>query len=232
MSYILEALKKSSEERARVVSVTAKNEPTFANARRSTRISPGWLIAAIGLCALTVAAVTWTGADQPKTEPNRSPDHSPRATAPASLAEPAAAPLRPEAAAVAASPGELPPKAPDADIAAKATAMDAPPAPKKRLAKIPTLPPDSPTVPVANAPATQPIPQSGNEMPPELLKQVLAIPISAHIYSGKPAERMIIIDGRAVREGDRLPSGVLVEQITPTGISVSYQGYRASKPVN
>ena len=68
-------------------------------------------------------------------------------------------------------------------------------------------------------------------MPPALLQQVQAIPISAHIYSSKPAERMVIINGRAVHEGDSLPSGALVEQITPDGISVSFQGYRAKRSV-
>ncbi len=68
-------------------------------------------------------------------------------------------------------------------------------------------------------------------MPPELQKQVLAVPISAHVYSSKPAERMVIIEGRAVREGDVLASGMTVEQITPAGIAVSYKGYRTNKPV-
>ena len=110
--------------------------------------------------------------------------------------------------------------------------MDAPPAPKTPVAKPPQPPSNPPAARIANVPAAEPVTSSRSEMPPELLKQVLAIPISAHVYSGKPAERMIIVDGRAVREGDSLPSGVLVEQITPTGISVSYQGYRANKPVN
>ena len=85
--------------------------------------------------------------------------------------------------------------------------------------------------PAASGPAPQAAADSRNEMPPALLQQVLAIPISAHIYSSKPAERMVIINGRAVHEGDSLPSGTLVEQITPDGISVSFQGYRAKRPV-
>lgn len=68
-------------------------------------------------------------------------------------------------------------------------------------------------------------------MPPELMKQVLAVPIAAHVYSSQPAERMVIIEGRAVREGDTLASGMTIEQITPSGIAVSYKGYRANKPV-
>ena len=230
MSYILEALKKSSEERARVVSVSAKAEPAPAHARRPTRLPAGWLIAASVLCALTVTAVTWTTTDRPQAAPDRSPSHSPTAAESASLTEPVAAPPRREAKPVAAS-NEIAAAKPDTDTPAKAIAVNAPPTPKTPVAK--PLPPSSPpAASVANVPAVEPVTPSRSEMPPELLKQVLAIPISAHVYSGKPAERMIIIDGRAVREGDSLPSGVLVEQITPTGISVSYQGYRANKPVN
>lgn len=231
MSYILEALKKSSEERARVVSVSPPTEPALASARRSTRLSPGWLIAGIGLCVLTLTAVTWTRTDQPATEPDRSPSHSPTAAESARLTDPAAAPAHREAPPVAAS-HELAPAKADAGIPPKAIAVDAPPLPKIAVAKPPLPPPDTPAARVANAPAAEPAADSRREMPPALLQQVLAIPISAHVYSGKPAERMIIIDGRAVREGDSLPSGVLVEQITPTGILVSYQGYRANRPVN
>ena len=231
MSYILEALKKSSEERARVVSVSPPTEPALASARRSTRMHPGWLIAGVGLCVLTLTAVTWTRTDLAKVEPGRSPGHSPTAAEPARLTDPAAAPPHRETPPVAAS-HELAPAKDDAGIPAKAIAEDAPPTPKKQLAKPPLPPPDRAAFPVANTPAAEPVPHSRSEMPPALLQQVLAIPISAHVYSGKPVERMIIVDGRAVREGDSLPSGVLVEQITPTGILVSFQGYRANRPVN
>ena len=85
--------------------------------------------------------------------------------------------------------------------------------------------------PATSGSAPQAASEVRGEMPPALLQQVQAIPISAHIYSSKPAERMVIINGRAVREGDALPSGAIVEQITPDGISVSFQGYRAKRSV-
>lgn len=112
-----------------------------------------------------------------------------------------------------------PPSAPPADVA---------PPPKKLAAK-PAPPPEVP--PAAGGPAPQAASEARGEMPPALLQQVQAIPISAHIYSSKPAERMVIINGRAVREGDALPSGALIEQITPDGIAVSFQGYRARRSV-
>jgi general secretion pathway protein B len=229
MSYILEALKKSSEERARLVSAVPPAAPALASAGHTTRRSAWWLLAGIGVGALAVIAFIGMGALAPEIEPDRSPKPSPVA------AEPVTAPVQlDEIAAPSTASLKRPPlKHSDAEIPPRVVTVDAPSPPPKKLAARPPLPPPpaAPTTPAASLqPEAQP--NSRNEMPPELLKQVLAIPISAHIYSSKAAERMIIIDGRGVREGDSLPSGVLVEQITPTGISVSYKGYRANKPVN
>ncbi len=82
----------------------------------------------------------------------------------------------------------------------------------------------------------QPVPAQAvspaTEMPPELLRQVQAIPIAAHVYSSRPADRMVVIEGRAAREGDVTASGMAIEQITPTGIVVTYKGYRANRTVH
>jgi len=228
MSYILEALKKSSEERARLVYAAPQAAPALASAGHATRRSAWWLVAGIGVGALAVIIFIGIDALSPQAEADRSPQLLPVA------AEPAPAPVQLDdvAAPPTASLKKLAPKNPDAEIPPATKALgDAPPPPKKLAAK-PARPPDIPTAPALTVPTAQAQSNSPNEMPPELLKQVLAIPISAHIYSSKAAERMIIIDGRGVREGDSLPSGILVEQITPTGISVSYKGYRANKPVN
>ncbi|MBS1226946.1 MAG: gspB [Proteobacteria bacterium] len=226
MSYILEALKKSSEERARLVCVAPPAAPALANAGQTTRRSAWWLIAGIGVGALAVVAFIGIGALSPQTEADRSPPPLPVA------AEPAPAPAQLDDVAATASLKKLAPKNPNVEIPPAAKAPDdAAPQPKKPAAK-PARPAATPTAPAETVPSAQAQSNSPNEMPPDLLKQVLAIPISAHIYSSKAAERMVIIDGRGVREGDSLPSGVLVEQITPTGISVSYKGYRANKPVN
>ena len=243
MSYILEALKKSSEERARLVAAAPRTEPALANARHATRWSPWWLIAAMLLGALAVTTFIRSGTDQPEAKPDRSPKHLPMAadsatdsaTNSATDSATVPAPLRLDDVPATATASVKKPlqKNPDAESPPRMAQVDAPsPPPKKPAAKPAPSAPEMPTISAVEAPARQAAPNGRSEMPPELLKQVLAIPISAHIYSSKPTERMVIIDGRGVREGDSLPSGVLVEQITPTGIAVSYKGYRASKPVN
>ena len=233
MSYILEALKKSSEERSRLVCVAASDGPAVSDASHVARRPARWPVAMIGVGALAVIAFFGIGAAQRDDAP-ASPATVAKTNDLASISDTAATadvaknPERTDAAPAkvktrpAKDPApQSPPSAPPADVAP----------PPKKVAARPAPPPEVPMAPAASGPAPQAAADSRNEMPPALLQQVLAIPISAHIYSSKPAERMVIINGRAVREGDALPSGALVEQITPDGISVSFQGYRAKRPV-
>lgn len=255
MSYILEALKKSSEERARLAPVEPRPESAPASARAPIRMSPAawrW-IAAAALAALLVVII---GIGKGRLESGSSPDRVQQAD----KSVPSAAPLVPAAAAVA-SPAAVaaePLKLASAAVTTPAaerlvavssapsvaaapkllpeSAVQAPmPAPKPKQEPVP-VPSVAKTAVPNPAPATMPAPapvqNAGADMPPELMRQVLAIPISAHLYSSKPSDRMVIIDGRGVREGDVLPSGMTVEQITPSGISVTYKGYRANRPVH
>ena len=225
MSYILEALKKSSEERSRLVCVAAPDGPAVSEASLVARWPARWPVAMIGLGALAVIAFFGITAF----ERNDAPASPATVTKTGDDADAATALERTDAAP--AKVKSRPAKDPAPPSAPSAPPADVAPPPKKLAAK-PAPPPELMTAPAASGSAPQAAADSRNdEMPPALLQQVLAIPISAHIYSSKPAERMVIIDGRAVREGDALPSGALVEQITPDGISVSFQGYRAKRPV-
>jgi general secretion pathway protein B len=50
--------------------------------------------------------------------------------------------------------------------------------------------------------------------------------LDLHVYAVNPAERFVFINMRKLREGEALPDGVRVEQITPDGVDLSYQGKR------
>ena len=50
--------------------------------------------------------------------------------------------------------------------------------------------------------------------------------LDLHVYAAAPAERFVFINMRKLREGESLPDGVRVEQITPNGVDLSYQGKR------
>ena len=226
MSYILEALKKSSEERSRLVCVAAPDGPAVTGAGQAIRRPARGPTVAIGVGAL--AAIAFVGITA--FERNDAPASPATVTKTGDAADAATAFERTDAALATAKVKSRPAKDPAPPSAPSAPPADVAPPPKKAAAK-PAPPPELMTAPAASGSAPQAAADSRHEMPPALLQQVLAIPISAHIYSSKPAERMVIIDGRAVREGDALPSGALVEQITPDGISVSFQGYRAKRPV-
>ncbi len=54
---------------------------------------------------------------------------------------------------------------------------------------------------------------------------------SVLIYSEKPAERMVNINGRTTREGQEVSDGLKLEEITPDGAIFSFKGYRFQKGV-
>ena len=60
---------------------------------------------------------------------------------------------------------------------------------------------------------------------PELVQQSIPKMIFAgHVYSSNIAQRSIIINDHSMSEGDRVMEGLEVEQITPSGVVFNYQG--------
>ena len=56
--------------------------------------------------------------------------------------------------------------------------------------------------------------------------QLPELRLDLHVYAIDPAERFVFINMRKLKEGESLPEGVRVEQITPTGVALSYRGQR------
>jgi general secretion pathway protein B len=50
--------------------------------------------------------------------------------------------------------------------------------------------------------------------------------LDLHVYDANPANRFVFINMRKLKEGETLPEGVRVEQITTTGVELSYHGKR------
>ena len=50
--------------------------------------------------------------------------------------------------------------------------------------------------------------------------------LDLHSYAPNPALRFVFINMRKLREGESLPEGVRVDQITPTGVELTYRGKR------
>jgi len=69
------------------------------------------------------------------------------------------------------------------------------------------------------------------ELPVAIQEEIPSLSISAHAYSPTPRERLIGINDRVLREGEHAAPGLLLEQITPDGMVLSYKGYRFRRGV-
>jgi general secretion pathway protein B len=97
-----------------------------------------------------------------------------------------------------------------------------------------SVPPDydardyQPAITPAQANATAAARRSG--APPsrdEVLAQGTQLPdlrLDLHVYDADPAKRFVFINMRRLREGETLPEGVRVDEITQTGARLSYRG--------
>lgn len=72
--------------------------------------------------------------------------------------------------------------------------------------------------------------EMGN-LPLQIRQTLPAMAISFHAYSDTPDSRLVGINNRIRREGDSIAPGLLLEQITPDGMIFAYQGYRFRRGV-
>ena len=69
------------------------------------------------------------------------------------------------------------------------------------------------------------------ELPLPIQQEVPNMSFSMLVYSEQPGERMISINGRVMREGQEVKSGLKLDQITPNGAVFSFKGYRFRRGV-
>lgn len=65
-----------------------------------------------------------------------------------------------------------------------------------------------------------------SELPEQIRKQLPKIAFEGHVYSSSVARRSVMINGKKMREGESVGPGLLVKEITPLGAEFEYQGYR------
>lgn len=56
------------------------------------------------------------------------------------------------------------------------------------------------------------------ELPPDSRRGVPEITISLHYYAAEPKSRLVRLNGRILRQGEGAGNGLLLEEITPTGV--------------
>ncbi|MBI5042096.1 MAG: general secretion pathway protein GspB [Gammaproteobacteria bacterium] len=237
MSYILEALKKSQQER-QIGHVPDISQLQDVPLSRPTPRWPRWLLAALLLNAVILVVLAWrnweahmaTGSSPtpvavapPVVSPAVSPVPEPR------LETPAVPPALPEAAL--SHPETLP--EPVTQLPAAAPASEAELAAEPALEAEP-LPPIEPAPGVAEV-----APESSAELPPRWqdlpLEERTGLPaprIDVHVFAQEPERRFVLINLRKYQVGDTLDEGATLDAILADGIVLSYGGrqYRVDRP--
>lgn len=245
MSYILDALRKSDQQRQRGAAPTlllgqatavAPKQPAllsygvFALILLGAGIAIGWLrpwqpqSAAPAPAAIAAKPSEPEPGQVPMSRPDFVPtlERDPQHSAPDTQAVPApAAPALAQAHSV--TPANIekrnaPARIERRNAPAKAVAQ----APKKAAPM--QVPDETAGTPTADsAPAKNVI--SMSELPLALQQELPPMTVTVHAYSGTPADRLVGINNRMLREGDSVAPGLKLEQITPEGMVLGYKGY-------
>lgn len=252
MSFILDALKKSEQERAlgrvpRIAANVLLEEPTAAR-------QPHWVGLAVLLALLAVGLALYGLLREPRPAqvsappvpaPSRAAPGTPPASLPAGPGELVGEPLAVSEGRTAllrygpVAPGAEPPSPPS------------PPAQTKDTARLDTsagkagIPPDliediaafkdavrqerlgSPGDGEARPPAgSRTSDPRQRRLPAELLERLPAYLLTAHVYDALPARRFVVINALRYREGERTRTGLVVEEILPDGVLLAFEGQR------
>jgi general secretion pathway protein B len=197
MSLILDALKKSEQDRRRerVPDLQSIHQTMPSRAPVAAR---RWGWGALALVNIVAIGGWWWYQQQPK-EP--APAVEPSATIESSATAAAATPAEPVATAAVAPQAA----SPAADNTADFT----------RIA------PRAEARPVASLPI-----QEFDELGPDVRSTLPAMTFSFHVYSGDPHNRTIIINNQRMREGDAVSAGVVLERITEDGVILATEQHR------
>ncbi len=145
------------------------------------------------------------------------PNPPPSPDAPAKIS----APVQNQAPVVTVTPSsdETPPVAPPPAVTQPATTAMASNGPEKNISsRVIELVPDN----------WQELPES-YEVADRLPEQLLQLRVGIHVYDADPLKRMVLINGRRFQEGDALPQGGQIIEITPKGLALKYQSTRFHK---
>jgi general secretion pathway protein B len=227
MSFILDALKKSENDRQRQSSPAMFEVKVAAPRRRF----PLWAIGLAALLGINVVVLAWVVMRQPAA-PAAAAAPPANTNLPPNVVYVPAVMIPQPAGGQAVAPAAVAP--PEAGVVAPSVA---PP-----LAEDPLLSNDGPPVPpdfdandyapaVSREEANALVQRRAGFLPSrdDVLAKGIQLPdlkLDLHVYAEKPAERFVFINMRKLREGESLPEGVRVDAVTPQGADLSYRGTR------
>lgn len=228
MSYILEALKKSDQERqighvpdiAQMQAVPTSKPPRW----------PRWLLLALLLNAVILVVLAWRTWEarrlsQVVDAPSIAP--APAAIAPAARVEtPRDTPI------TAVPPDPVSPVAEQAVTSLPESALQTPqPTMMDEIERMPAAEPDTSVTEVAPAAASDTAPR-WEDLPFDERANLPAPRIDVHVFAQEPERRFVLIKLRKYHAGDTLDDGTTLDAILSDGIVLSHGGrqYRVDRP--
>ena len=219
MSYILDALRKSDQQRRRKVAPTLLTlQPSAVVRKRPAYVTYG-LLAVILIGGGVV--IGWLRPWQSEPAAVKPIESKPIELKPA------------ESKPIESKPVDLKP-GPPAPAASEITAQAKPDnvSPQANSAASgKTAPPPERRVDIAAADAAGETVVEMETLPTSIREEVSKIAVSVHAYSTTPGKRLIGIGRRILREGDYVMPGLKLEEITPDGMIFGYKGYRVRRGV-
>jgi general secretion pathway protein B len=224
VSFILDALRKSEHERQR------QGGPGIADLKPVSIAArlPLWAIALGALLLLNIIVVlVLVLRDAPASEPARAPESPAAAVQPPATAAVPATPTTASNEAPPASQYTLPPPV----LTPEPPQYEPEPAPLRADAPPPVYqePVEEDPGPQLDATSTENLPSlydiqiQGSGRVPEMH-------LDLHVYSSRPGERFVFLNGRKYREGGQTPEGTRIERITPDGVVLNHRGLRFLMP--
>lgn len=212
MSYILDALRKADAERDRGNVPGIHAQPSFGDARPGgtpaksrTAITIAFVAFAAAVAVVALVALggflPWFFMSRSAPPPSTGVVPAPVAVAPAPVAPSIAPPIE---------------------------------APKPRLEPAPVVRKPRPTATAASAavaPDAKPAATAERvyalaELPDEIRRQLPNLAVGGSMYSTKPADRILIINGQVLHEGDAIAPGLVLQQIRLKAALLSFRDHR------
>ncbi len=220
MSFILDALKKSENERQRTIGPSLADAPV----RTSQSERPWWALAVAGLLIGNLAVLFFVLLRDDKAPAATAPAAAPVTTTaaaspvPYTRAPPASRPsIDPSVRSLAEEAGASSQVYEDSDFVDGAGAAPIEPPAVAPLAVRPTAETHGDMLPSASS-----LIASGTSLPDMRL--------DIHVYSNNPAERFVFVNMRKYTEGQATTEGPTVERITPEGAVLNQRGLRFVLP--
>jgi general secretion pathway protein B len=213
MSYILDALKKSEQERGHgsAPNVQTLHSSGLSYHSRKSQLWPYFLLAAVVINLGALLYFIMTGSEAGPTAQTLAADYREEATG----TETGTRPDLPGATAAGTTATVR-----DESVFYKPVSL-----PVERQKMLPAAPAAAePELAVSQYPAGTVLEM--DQLPFEVLQHIPAMEFSAHVYSSNPLQRSLVINGRFMEEGDHLASDLYLSEITADGAIFDFQGQR------